>query len=664
MTKLINRFLTLILFFVLALPIGAHPLVKPLAGITILLDPGHGGADPGAMGPTNLKESEVNLRVARYLRYLLEADGAEVHMTRTTDKTLSLGERVGVALQLKPDLFLSIHHNSSLSKVLENRAEFYYAAQDYGLSKRLASAMSSEFKKQGFGNSSVYIPGGYYLLRNTPGPAIISEGAYISHGETEKSMMTGKFLTNQAQALRTAIKQVFPKELIRANIYSDSKIELECAYFNLLMYSDKPLLKVNARLTPQIGAFDLAFEPVMKWTNTHKIYNKTPLHSGIFDLSLMFFSTENAVSHKHNLQLEVKLPVNEVRVSPVATYIPTGFKGRFPVMVTLTDYLDRPNTRAARLQMRVQTPAVNHINTLIKAIGELSSMQLPRLFEIERLLEGEANSKGVAMLYLELTGNERDFVTVQAVCEGVESSLVHIPVLEAEKTFVLGRLDGIKGPIENQEIIYDGSKKTVTLPFGYFFFESGARDLNIAIEPNQSYESLYYGVDNIAVPVHLPVLQLKPLASGLLGLGLGAYFADGFCEASTAKQFVGRLEQMGAQVFTLESRRRPQQGNKLYQAVLNANLQKDLSLLLSFKKERVKAPQLRHYHRAGSGSKLAKHISQKIKENGGRVDVRPGGDYEINNSSATALVVALPEGYTEAEVAEFMARLFEALKTI
>jgi N-acetylmuramoyl-L-alanine amidase len=659
-----KQILTIILSFAFLLPLGAHPLIKPLNGIRILLDPGHGGADPGAIGPSNLKESEVNLRVARYLRQLLEADGAEVHMTRTTDKTLSLGERVGVALQLRPDLFLSIHHNSSLSKVLENRAEFYYAAQDYGLSKRLASAMSNEFKKQGFGDTSSYIPGGYYLLRNTQGPAIISEGAYISLDETEKALMTGKFLTNQAQALRTAIKRVFPKELIRANIYSDSKVQLDCPYFNLLMYSDKPLHKVNARLTPQIGSFDLGFEPVLKWTNTHKIYNKSPLHSGVFELSLMFFGQDNSVSHKHSLELEVKLPVNDVVINPVASYIPVGFKGRFPVMVTLTDYLQRPNTRQAAVELQVQTPIVNHINMLVRAIGKLSSLHLPRFSNDEKLLAGKTDAKGVAMLYIELTGEERDFVAVKAQSEGVESGVVYIPVLDVAKTFVLGRLASARGDVENQEVRYDGDKTTVTSPFGFFFFESEEKDLVIDIEPRQKFAPLQYIVENISEPVHLPFLQLKSLASGLLDLGVGVFFSEEFAHENTAREFVEKLGFMGAKVFKLEPRTKQRRGNKLYQGVLNANLQQDLTVLLSFKREKVETPQLRHYHRAGAGSKLAKHISQNIKEKGGQAEVRPGGDYEINNSKATALVVAVPEGFTEAEVAEFMAKFFEALKTI
>ncbi|HQB83035.1 MAG TPA: N-acetylmuramoyl-L-alanine amidase, partial [Candidatus Rifleibacterium sp.] len=102
----LNR-IAIFLSFLLIAAAGFAQNLKPLKGISILLDPGHGGADPGAVGPTGLKESDVNLRVARYLRDLLRADGAEVKMTREKDTALSLGERVAMAEKLKPDLFVS-----------------------------------------------------------------------------------------------------------------------------------------------------------------------------------------------------------------------------------------------------------------------------------------------------------------------------------------------------------------------------------------------------------------------------------------------------------------------------------------------------------------------------------------------------------------------------
>lgn len=67
-----------------------------VAGKKVCIDPGHGGGDPGAVGPTGLKEKDVNLDVALRLKRLLEEFALEVRMTRTSDTNPSLDQRVGL----------------------------------------------------------------------------------------------------------------------------------------------------------------------------------------------------------------------------------------------------------------------------------------------------------------------------------------------------------------------------------------------------------------------------------------------------------------------------------------------------------------------------------------------------------------------------------------
>lgn len=79
----------------------------------VVLDPGHGGADPGAIGVGGLREKSVTLKLARALRARLEARGFEVVMTRNRDETRSLEERTALAEGVGGDLFVSIHANAS-----------------------------------------------------------------------------------------------------------------------------------------------------------------------------------------------------------------------------------------------------------------------------------------------------------------------------------------------------------------------------------------------------------------------------------------------------------------------------------------------------------------------------------------------------------------------
>ncbi|MEM7009205.1 MAG: N-acetylmuramoyl-L-alanine amidase [Thermodesulfobacteriota bacterium] len=88
---------------------------------TVVIDAGHGGHDPGAIGPTGLKEKDVNLRIAKALKQKLDKDGKKfgitnVYLTRSTDKFIPLEERTGIAKKMGADLFISIHCNAARSK--------------------------------------------------------------------------------------------------------------------------------------------------------------------------------------------------------------------------------------------------------------------------------------------------------------------------------------------------------------------------------------------------------------------------------------------------------------------------------------------------------------------------------------------------------------------
>src|SRR5690606_27360960 len=81
--------------------------------IKIMIDPGHGGKDPGAVG-NGLKEKDLTLDIAKRIQYILQSEytGVQVRLTRETDTYLDLSERARMANQWGADLFLSIHINA------------------------------------------------------------------------------------------------------------------------------------------------------------------------------------------------------------------------------------------------------------------------------------------------------------------------------------------------------------------------------------------------------------------------------------------------------------------------------------------------------------------------------------------------------------------------
>ncbi|MCS7250325.1 MAG: N-acetylmuramoyl-L-alanine amidase [candidate division WOR-3 bacterium] len=82
----------------------------------VVLDPGHGGKDPGAIGKMGTKEKDLNLKIAKKIKKYLEKLGLEVILTRNSDVFVSLGERAKIANDNKADLFISIHCNSTPRK--------------------------------------------------------------------------------------------------------------------------------------------------------------------------------------------------------------------------------------------------------------------------------------------------------------------------------------------------------------------------------------------------------------------------------------------------------------------------------------------------------------------------------------------------------------------
>ncbi len=92
---------------------------------TVVIDPGHGGSDPGAMGIGGLREKDANLRVSKELAKRLRDRGFKVHLTRTNDRTMSLEERTAFAEGVGADVFLSIHANAAARRGAHGIETYY-----------------------------------------------------------------------------------------------------------------------------------------------------------------------------------------------------------------------------------------------------------------------------------------------------------------------------------------------------------------------------------------------------------------------------------------------------------------------------------------------------------------------------------------------------------
>ncbi len=153
----------------------------PLEGITILVDPGHGGSDIGALGPFGkvLPEKIINLYTATKVVKELQALGADVYMTRTEDVAVSLEKRLEMNRSLRPDLFLSVHGNSLDDGVdassVQGVSTWYREATSASFAKTLYDFVRNDLPRPYRGNHQANL----YVARPTWTPSVIIETGFL-----------------------------------------------------------------------------------------------------------------------------------------------------------------------------------------------------------------------------------------------------------------------------------------------------------------------------------------------------------------------------------------------------------------------------------------------------------------------------------------------------
>lgn len=212
----------------------------------IVIDPGHGGIDPGAVGKRGLYEKDVNLAIAKYLRRLIKDSlKVKVKMTREKDMYLSLKERTNIANRNSADLFVSIHCNASKKKSKMSGFETYFLSEArtnderavaalenaalrfddvepsddisfilYDLAQSVFLAESNVFAEYIQGSAEKLLPiasrgvkqAGFYVLNGAFMPAILIECGFISTVAEEKLLRRDSFRKKLAYCIFCGIR--------------------------------------------------------------------------------------------------------------------------------------------------------------------------------------------------------------------------------------------------------------------------------------------------------------------------------------------------------------------------------------------------------------------------------------------------------------------------
>jgi N-acetylmuramoyl-L-alanine amidase len=190
-------------------PTAPVPVTSGLvSGKTIVLDAGHGGKDSGATGENNY-EKTLNLQTVEALSSLLKNGGAEVILTRSSDKYLTLSERVKISNQYQPDVFISIHYNANSSNDANGINTFYWTTN--ADEKELAAYIQEEVIKQtGLKNRGIK-PGDFQVIRDSKNPAILVELGFISNPEEEKIIATNEYQQKAATGIYNGLVRYFSR---------------------------------------------------------------------------------------------------------------------------------------------------------------------------------------------------------------------------------------------------------------------------------------------------------------------------------------------------------------------------------------------------------------------------------------------------------------------
>lgn len=182
---------------------------RSLEGLVICLDPGHGGKESGALGPSGITEAEVNYAITEKLRKILEGEGAKVYMTRTKDIDVSLNDRTDFARKTRADVLVSVHNNAlpdGRDPLKEHGTSTYrYHPQSVELARVIKDHMV-----QGLGLPDI---GARYqnlaLCRPTAMPAVLVEVAFMVNPDEYSNLINEAWQNKAAKSLANGIVSYF-----------------------------------------------------------------------------------------------------------------------------------------------------------------------------------------------------------------------------------------------------------------------------------------------------------------------------------------------------------------------------------------------------------------------------------------------------------------------
>lgn len=196
-----NRFIISPFFKIFAILLLGNSLCLAKGFQRVILDPGHGGKDKGALWG-GVRESDLNLKVAKKIETLLKARGIPVTMTRQSDQFISITKRAQICNQYRNAILVSIHFNASRFPQVSGVETYYASASGKELAKNIHSKLLTKLKVK---DRHIRQGAQYAILNKTNCPAVLVECGYISNNHERQLCNQSWYQSLAASAITDGI---------------------------------------------------------------------------------------------------------------------------------------------------------------------------------------------------------------------------------------------------------------------------------------------------------------------------------------------------------------------------------------------------------------------------------------------------------------------------
>ena len=169
--------------------------------VVVVLDPGHGGRDPGAVGIRGLQEKDIVFPITQRVAEILQNRGVQAILTRTSDDEVDLEPRVRLARRENANLFVSIHANAIDARPDVSGLETYYYESGQRLAQTIHNSIlqSLDIRDRGVRRAR------FYVLRNNPMPAVLVEVGFVTGRQDASRLATDDYRNQMAEAIARGI---------------------------------------------------------------------------------------------------------------------------------------------------------------------------------------------------------------------------------------------------------------------------------------------------------------------------------------------------------------------------------------------------------------------------------------------------------------------------